>query len=236
MTRHWHGNDSFGATGKAARKPSVERLTTLAFVSNQTTAARAIADRPAHPERFILLQAFFLQYFRHLPKTADGLQSAQAVLPAATRNGSIGNRRLVLGARRQRVVAKHRLTVEIGAAMRMLARLGFYATVPTFFELSQHLANLIDGRTDGLFEPTDRLSTNILHRSTTHELERIRGRHRNRPTTAVFRKDKTTNPNPRNHGAHDKTPAVDEDFSSDEDEDTLTSKLRGNALLLFIIK
>ena len=45
-------------------------------------------------------------------------------------------------------VADQRLTVEIGLGLRMLSKMGFYATLPAFLELSQHLVALLDGRTD----------------------------------------------------------------------------------------
>ena len=125
----------------------------------EAVAAQALADRPSRPARFVLLQAFILQYFRRLPKAKNEIKHASTL---STEDGSgsgsgIGRgrekRMAVTMMRAQGNVMKQRLTVEVALGLQMLVRLGFYATVPTFLELSQHVTVMLDGRTDPLQAP-----------------------------------------------------------------------------------
>lgn len=94
--------------------------------------------------------ALIARYFRRVSKASGGIKHSYSLLLSKNGRWNNNSKRASTVARRQALIAQNKLTVEIGLGLGALVRLGFYATVPTFFELSQHLSALLDGRTDSI--------------------------------------------------------------------------------------
>lgn len=120
---------------------------------------------------------------------------------------------------RQTHVADQRLTVEIGLGLRMLSKMGFYATVPTFLELSQHLVALLDGRTD---QVDDTEATNKSNISSTGR-DGLDLFHRDNVLRRKITSMSKTQVEPSMGAVHAIAPNLAEQFSSDDEDDSTES-------------